>query len=170
MYPGPGSVANSDDSTAPATRPATAPSTARPTMLRSSALRDCPMKPGPHPIRQPCLGPVCTVRARPGPFRPVKTASSEASGPGRARTVANSAESALTGAVRTGRDPPLAHPSAAACASCMPRSADGRRSGGFPTLVSGFPSYSTIGTSGRIYKAVPLCVVYGRLMCPRIPA
>ena len=32
-------------------------------------------KPGPHRTRQRCSGPVSTVRARPGPFRPVKTAS-----------------------------------------------------------------------------------------------
>ena len=50
-----------------------------------------------------------TVRARLGPFRPVKTAPAplEAvlmgqNGPGRARTVADRAETALTGAVRTG--------------------------------------------------------------------
>ena len=50
-----------------------------------------------------------TVRARPGPFRPVKTASRRRleiltgrNGPGRARTVANRAGTALTGAVRTG--------------------------------------------------------------------
>ena len=63
-----------------------------------------------------------TVRARPGPFRSVKTVFSgaapleavlmeqpleevltERNGPVRARTVANRAGTALTGAVRTGR-------------------------------------------------------------------
>ena len=37
-------------------------------------------KPGPHRTRQRCSGPVCDVRARPGPFRPVKTASRRAWG------------------------------------------------------------------------------------------
>ena len=36
------------------------------------------LKPGPHRTRQRCAGPVWTVRARSGPFRPVKIASSGA--------------------------------------------------------------------------------------------
>ena len=37
-------------------------------------------KPGPHCIRQRCSDPVCDRPSTPGPFRPVKTASSTAGG------------------------------------------------------------------------------------------
>ena len=66
---------------------------------------------GSHRTRQRCFGPAATVRARPGQFCPVKTASNGAgggavltgrNGPGRALPVANRAGTALTGAVRTG--------------------------------------------------------------------
>ena len=68
--------------------------------------------PGPHRTRQRCAGPVCD---RPSASRPVLSRQSRLqrcleavltgrSGPGRALMVANRAETALTGAVRTGRD------------------------------------------------------------------
>ena len=38
------------------------------------------VKPGPHRTRQRCSALFPTVRARPGPFRPAKTASSGARG------------------------------------------------------------------------------------------
>ena len=68
------------------------------------------LKSGPHRIRQRCSSPVCD---RPSASRPVplcqyrlqrrlEAVLTGGNGPGRARTVAYRAETALTGAVRTG--------------------------------------------------------------------
>ena len=82
--------------------------TGRPPMSRE-LLR---LTPGPHRTRQRCSGPVCD---RPSASRPVPSRQNRLqrrleavltgrNGPGRARTVTNRAGTALTGAVRTGRD------------------------------------------------------------------
>ena len=71
--------------------------------------------PGPHRTRQPAVpAPFATVRARPGPFRPVKTAPGAPGGgfdgTERAGTRSDGRKqgrnSGLTGAVRTGRQSP----------------------------------------------------------------
>ena len=78
--------------------PAAAPTTAGQLDCRTSVRG----KPGPRRTRQRCSGP---VRDRPSTSRPVPSRQHRRPGrrgPGRARTVANRAQIALTGAVRTG--------------------------------------------------------------------
>ena len=70
------------------------------------------VKPGPHHTRQRCLGPVCErpCASRSVPSRqnrlqaPLEAVLTGRNGPGRTRTLANRAETALTGVVRTGLD------------------------------------------------------------------
>ena len=73
----------------------------------------CRLKFGPHRTRQRCFGPVCDrpSASRPVPSRqnrlqaPLEAVLTGRNGLGRVRTIANRAETALTGAVRTGLNP-----------------------------------------------------------------
>ena len=68
----------------------------------------CETRSSPHPsaLFRPCLRPSERVPARSVRSKPPPTAAGDGltrrNGPGRARTVSNRAETALTGAVRTG--------------------------------------------------------------------
>ena len=135
-------------------------------------------EPGPHRTRQRCFDPVCD---RPSASRPVSSSQNRLQAPccleavltgrnrpGRARTVTNRAETALTGAVRTGpevtradwRGPPrrrlpLSVGSGAWKAAC-PCLSDQRSGAAAPPARGGLVRDARTRVDTR-----PVCVVWG---------